>query len=73
MVAKNEGKNKVPVDSPTSVLEDEDICKEMGVKLEDDTLLDAKNGDTSLISRVMAEEKEKLLEARVKEEEEEKN
>lgn len=37
--------------------------------MEDDLLLDAKNGDIALISKVMAEEEEKLLEARVKEEE----
>lgn len=37
--------------------------------MEDDLLLDAKNGDIALISKEMAEEEEKLLEARVKEEE----
>ena len=43
----------------------------MGVKLEEEVLLAAKNGDSSLLSRDMAKEEEKLLEARVKEEEEE--
>ncbi|PSS36469.1 ATP-dependent DNA helicase [Actinidia chinensis var. chinensis] len=72
MVPENEPKNEASAESPTSVLEDEDICKEkMGVKLEEEILLAAKNGDSSLLSRDMAKEEEKLLEARVKEEEEE--
>lgn len=36
--------------------------------MEEEILLDAKNGDSSLVSRAMAEEEEKLLESRVKEE-----
>jgi ATP-dependent DNA helicase len=48
-----------------------DLCKEkMEVKAEEDTLPVAENGDSSLISRLMAEEEEKLLEARIKEDEE---
>ncbi|XP_010680797.2 ATP-dependent DNA helicase DDM1 [Beta vulgaris subsp. vulgaris] len=71
MAEDNETKPADPaIDSPTSVLEDEDVVKEEPeVKLEDDLLLDAKNGDIALISKEMAEEEEKLLEARVKEEE----
>lgn len=36
--------------------------------MEKDVLLAAKNGDSSLVSKAMAEEEEKLLEARVREE-----
>ncbi|XP_058180037.1 ATP-dependent DNA helicase DDM1-like isoform X2 [Rhododendron vialii] len=71
MALENEMKNGAPVavESPTSVLEDEDVSKEeIGFKLEEEILLDAKNGDSSLVSRAMAEEEEKLLESRVKEE-----
>ncbi|XP_015576220.1 ATP-dependent DNA helicase DDM1 [Ricinus communis] len=69
MAAESEMKNDASADSPTSVLEDEEKCKEKTViDLEKDILLDAKNGDISLLSRAMAEEEEKLLEARVKEE-----
>ncbi|KAA8547356.1 hypothetical protein F0562_003780 [Nyssa sinensis] len=72
MVAENGMKNEPSADSPTSVLEEEDICKEkIVIKLEEEILLDAKNGDSSLISSAMAKEEEKLLEARVKEEDEE--
>ncbi|OAY57380.1 ATP-dependent DNA helicase DDM1 isoform X1 [Manihot esculenta] len=68
MVAKSEMKN-VSADSPTSVLEEEEKCKDKtGDTLENDILLDAKNGDVSLISRAMTEEEEKLLEARLKQE-----
>ncbi|XP_058228632.1 ATP-dependent DNA helicase DDM1-like [Rhododendron vialii] len=69
MALENEMKNEAPVESPTSVLEDEDVSKEeIGVKLEEEILLDAKNGDSSLVSRAMAEEEVKLQESRVKEE-----
>ncbi|XP_057975247.1 ATP-dependent DNA helicase DDM1 [Malania oleifera] len=71
MVPENDVKRDASADSPTSVLEDEDTCKEnIGVKLDNDMVLslDAKNGDSSLISRTMEEVEEKLLEARVKEE-----
>ncbi|KAM7524166.1 hypothetical protein LguiA_014068 [Lonicera macranthoides] len=62
--------NEALVDSPTSVLEDEDVCNEKhAVKLEEELVLDAKNGDSSLISKAMTEVEEKLLEERVKEEE----
>ncbi|KAL7193086.1 hypothetical protein ACSBR2_024826 [Camellia fascicularis] len=72
MVPETEVKNEA--ESPTSVLEDEEICDEKaGVKLEEEILLDAKNGDSSLISKAMAEEEEKLLEARVKEEDDRTN
>ncbi|KAE9466942.1 hypothetical protein C3L33_01131, partial [Rhododendron williamsianum] len=51
-----------------STLTLKDVSKEeIGVKLEEEILLDAKNGDSSLVSRAMAEEEEKLLESRVKE------
>ncbi|XP_022136852.1 ATP-dependent DNA helicase DDM1 [Momordica charantia] len=57
-------------ESPTSVLEDEDLCNgENEIKVEEQVILEAKNGDSSLISKEMAEEEQKLLEARVKEEE----
>lgn len=47
-----------------------DLCNgENGIKLEEEIILEAKNGDSSLISKEMAEEEQKLLEARVKEEE----
>ncbi|XP_057528541.1 ATP-dependent DNA helicase DDM1 [Amaranthus tricolor] len=70
MADENGTKVDPSIDSPTSVLEDEDIVKEEAVvKLEDDLLIDAKNGDTTLLSKEMAEEEEKLLEARKKEEE----
>ncbi|MQL83341.1 hypothetical protein Taro_015830, partial [Colocasia esculenta] len=68
-------------DSPTPVmntrkeeekckLENADACKnENGVLQVDDLLLlDAKNGDTSFISKVMADEEEKLFEKRMMEE-----
>nr|CAD1837346.1 unnamed protein product [Ananas comosus var. bracteatus] len=74
----NGAKSDGAADSPTSVLEDEDMCDAKVIKnengLEDDSSslpldLAAKNGDTSLISEAMAEEEEKLLVARIKEEE----
>lgn len=47
-----------------------DLCNgEKEIKLEEEIILEAKNGDSSLISKKMAEEEQKLLEARVKEEE----
>ncbi|XP_024032913.1 ATP-dependent DNA helicase DDM1 isoform X1 [Morus notabilis] len=68
----DEMKNEVVAESPTSVLEDEDICNEkVEVKLEEEILVDGKNGDSLLISTAMVEAEEKLLEARLKEEEEE--
>ncbi|XP_031093187.1 ATP-dependent DNA helicase DDM1 [Ipomoea triloba] len=53
-------KNKPTVDSPTSVLEDEE-----------EAFLDAKNGDSSNVSQSMLKEEEILSENRLKEEEEE--
>lgn len=48
-------------------------CSEKSVtKLEEETILDAKNGDSSLISETMAKEEARLLGARVKEEDAEK-
>ncbi|GAV82930.1 SNF2_N domain-containing protein/Helicase_C domain-containing protein [Cephalotus follicularis] len=59
-------KNSASVESPTSVLEDEEICKEkIEVKLEKDMLVDADDGDSSLISRAMKEEEDKLSEVRL--------
>lgn len=47
-----------------------DICNEkVEVKLEEEILVDGKNGDSLLISTAMVENEEKLLEARLKEEE----
>ncbi|KAL0921858.1 hypothetical protein M5K25_008972 [Dendrobium thyrsiflorum] len=59
--------------SPISVLEDESNNHEENGKIsEDDALLplelEAKNGDTLLISKTMEEEEEKLLEKRMREE-----
>ncbi|KMS99426.1 hypothetical protein BVRB_2g045460 [Beta vulgaris subsp. vulgaris] len=45
------------------------VKEEPEVKLEDNLLLDANNGGTAFLSKAMAEEEKKLLEARVKEEE----
>ncbi|KAL5557273.1 hypothetical protein UlMin_039509 [Ulmus minor] len=62
-------KNDPAAESPTSVLEEEDICDDKTeVKSELDIITEAKNGDSLLISKAMTEEEEKLLEARVKEE-----
>ncbi|KAE8685986.1 ATP-dependent DNA helicase DDM1 [Hibiscus syriacus] len=59
--------NDASAESPTSVLEDEEKCEEI-IKLEQEpTLVDAKNGDASLLSEVMVKEEEKLLEDRLKE------
>ncbi|KAF8406427.1 hypothetical protein HHK36_008514 [Tetracentron sinense] len=66
MMAENEMKNDAVADSPTSVLKEEEICEDVSLSL------DAKNGDSSFISRAMAEEEEKLLVTRVKEEDAEK-
>ncbi|KAK7406686.1 hypothetical protein VNO78_08316 [Psophocarpus tetragonolobus] len=68
MEAKNKEKNEDPaVESPTSVLEDEDVCAtKEEVKLEEEMIADG----SSFISKTMVEEEEKLLEARIKEEEE---
>ncbi|CAI9781032.1 unnamed protein product [Fraxinus pennsylvanica] len=73
MVAENE-KNEPLADSPTSVLEDEDTCKEaVGDKPEKELLLPAENTDSSIISKSMAEEEERLMGERLKEEEEKMN
>ncbi|XVF17882.1 hypothetical protein REPUB_Repub10bG0162900 [Reevesia pubescens] len=45
-----------------------DKCKEEIIKLEEETVLDAKNGDIFLLSEAMVKEEEKLMEARLKEE-----
>ncbi|KAG6666529.1 hypothetical protein CIPAW_01G036800 [Carya illinoinensis] len=72
MVFVNEMNGEGSAGSPTSVLEDEDICKvKMEVKSEEEMCPHEGNGDSSLILRAMAKEEEKLLEARVKEEDEE--
>ncbi|KAK7307542.1 hypothetical protein VNO77_40710 [Canavalia gladiata] len=71
MEAKIEVKNNDPTaESPTSVLEDEDVCGEKEeVKSEEEAIADVKDDGSSLISRTMADEEEKLLKARIKEEE----
>ncbi|GJR72172.1 ATP-dependent DNA helicase DDM1 [Tanacetum coccineum] len=72
MVPKNDVIEEPLVDSPTSVLEEEDICNEkVGMKVDEDPIMDAKNGDASLISPVMVEEEVKLEQQRCKEEENE--
>ncbi|KAI3669602.1 hypothetical protein L6452_40883 [Arctium lappa] len=70
MVSENEVKEEPVADSPTSVLEDEDVCKEKNdMELEENVVLEAKNGDASLISTAMAEEEQKLEQQRIVEEE----
>ncbi|RDY07314.1 ATP-dependent DNA helicase DDM1, partial [Mucuna pruriens] len=71
METKNKVKNEDPsVESPTSVLEDEDVCDlKEEVKLEEEAIADVKDDGSFLISKTMAEEEEKLHEARIKEEE----
>ncbi|XP_076952642.1 ATP-dependent DNA helicase DDM1-like [Bidens hawaiensis] len=69
MVPKNEATEEPLADSPTSVLEDEDICKEkVGVVGDEETFLEAKNGDSLLISDAMADEEKKLEQQRLEEE-----
>ncbi|GAB2283065.1 ATP-dependent DNA helicase ddm1 [Dionaea muscipula] len=70
MAAEDGEKVDPSADSPTSVLADEDNeKKELEAPLEDEVLVDVENQDTTLISSAMEEEEEKLLEARMKEEE----
>ncbi|KAI3704552.1 hypothetical protein L1987_74776 [Smallanthus sonchifolius] len=66
MVPKNEPAEEPLADSPTSVLKDEDICK---VEVDEESSLEAKNGDSLLISDAMAEEERKLEQQRSLEEE----
>lgn len=70
MVVDNEVKEEdASAESPTSVLEDEDICKAtIEAKVEEVVTFDAESNGTLLISKDMEEEEEKLLEARVEEE-----
>lgn len=70
MVVDNEVKEEdASAESPTSVLEDEDICKAtIETKVEEVVTFDAESNGTLLISKDMEEEEEKLLEARVEEE-----
>ncbi|KAK6258363.1 SNF2 [Theobroma cacao] len=68
MGAEKGKENDASAESPTSVLEDEEKCEEEIIKLEEETILDAKNGDSSLLSGSMVKEEEKLMEARLKEE-----
>ncbi|KAJ0097571.1 hypothetical protein Patl1_28915 [Pistacia atlantica] len=67
MVAEDEINNAdASAESPTSVLEDEDICKDsIGVKLDEETRLNTKVEGAFLISKSIIEEEVKLLEARV--------
>ncbi|XWS45401.1 hypothetical protein CRYUN_Cryun15aG0133400 [Craigia yunnanensis] len=67
MGSEKRNENDASAESPTSVLEDEEKCKEEVIKLEEETVLDAKNGDSSLLSESMVKEEEKLMEARLKE------
>ncbi|KAJ8545834.1 hypothetical protein K7X08_018417 [Anisodus acutangulus] len=74
MVADYAAKDKIVADSPVSVLEDEDTCKEeLAVKLEEEVISDVENADTTRIPEYMAKEEEILLRARAKEEEEQLN
>lgn len=70
MVVDNEVKDEdASAESPTSVLEDEDICKaNIEAKMEEVVTLDAESNGTLLISKDMEEEEKKLLEARADEE-----
>ncbi|KAK8717555.1 hypothetical protein V6N13_044817 [Hibiscus sabdariffa] len=68
MEAEKGKENVASAESPTSVLEDEEKCKEEIIKLEEETLVDAKNGDAALLSEAMVKEEEKLMEDRLKEE-----
>ncbi|KAJ0981911.1 hypothetical protein J5N97_010166 [Dioscorea zingiberensis] len=69
---ENDVKNEGAADSPTSVLEDEEMCNEEEKPQMNGVLHDGgeEKGDVSLVSETMAEEEQKLLKARVKEEEE---
>ncbi|CAJ1930102.1 unnamed protein product [Sphenostylis stenocarpa] len=70
METKDKLNNEDLVESPTSVLEDEDVCVTKDeVKSEEEFIADAKYDGPSLVSKTMAEEEEKLLEARIKVEE----
>ncbi|TKY70376.1 ATP-dependent DNA helicase DDM1 [Spatholobus suberectus] len=71
MEVKNKVKNEDPAaESPTSVLEDEDVCAtKEEVKSEEEVIADVKDDGSSLVLKTMADEEEKLLEARMKEEE----
>lgn len=70
MVVDNAVKDEdASAESPTSVLEDEDICKaNIEAKMEEVVTLDAESNGTLLISKDMEEEEKKLLEARADEE-----
>ncbi|QCD91018.1 SWI/SNF-related matrix-associated actin-dependent regulator of chromatin subfamily A member 5 [Vigna unguiculata] len=61
---------ELSVESPTSVLEDEDVCAPKDeLKLEEELIADVIDDGSSLVSKTMAEEEVKLLNARIKEEE----
>ncbi|GAA0149614.1 DNA helicase [Lithospermum erythrorhizon] len=72
MAVVAEVKNEELADSPTSVLEEEEDCNaKEGVVVEvENVILGAKNGDSSLITEVMAEVEEELLKERVVKDEE---
>ncbi|XP_075501519.1 ATP-dependent DNA helicase DDM1-like [Primulina tabacum] len=63
-MADKEVKTEPVADSPTSVLEDEDCTEKIGVVLKDET--DANTTDSSPFSKIIEEEEDKLLEARLK-------
>ncbi|KAK4368037.1 hypothetical protein RND71_011829 [Anisodus tanguticus] len=74
MVADDGVMDKTVADSPVSVLEDEDTCKEeLSVKLEEEVISEAENAEATHIPEYMAKEEEILLRARAKEEEEQLN
>ncbi|XP_004232396.1 ATP-dependent DNA helicase DDM1-like [Solanum lycopersicum] len=74
MVADEGVKDRAVADSPVSVLEDEDTCKEdLTVKLEEEVSLYSENGDATHIPENMAKEEEILIKTRAKEEEEQLN
>ncbi|PWA81798.1 hypothetical protein CTI12_AA184810 [Artemisia annua] len=70
MVPEIEIKEEPVEDEPISLLVNKDICKEkVGVELKEEVIIEAKNGDASLISAAMVEEEQKLEEQRVRQEE----
>ncbi|CAN4080050.1 unnamed protein product [Withania somnifera] len=74
MAADDGVKDKTVVDSPVSVLEDEDTFKEeLAVKLEEEVRFDQENDDATHIPEYMVKEEELLIRTRAKEEEEQIN
>ncbi|XP_010464936.1 PREDICTED: ATP-dependent DNA helicase DDM1-like isoform X2 [Camelina sativa] len=69
MVIDVETEKDASGDSPTSVLNEEDNCEEKtAATVVEEEILEAKNGDSTLISEAMAREEEQLLKIREDEE-----